>query len=131
MKSLSIFFSCSKLEINLKEIQMKYKAVIYVTVGKWICQPDKNHFKPEVTTFHGKSYIIPHAYISTIKKYKYGLEYIVLFKIRKTDSKWVATCFIHPKKSCTIRFITDYRDLDKNSKKLFPHTKHSSFFGFR
>ena len=72
------------------------------------------------TPFHARAYPIPHIHKATVRKecerlWKDG----VLAK--DSDSQWAAPTFIVPKKEGTVRFVTDFCQLNKQLKrKPFP-----------
>ena len=70
---------------------------------------------------------IPKIHELTLKKEGNRLiEIGVLNKIN--NSQWAATTFIIPKKNGTVRFISDFRELNETIKrKPFPIHKHSTF----
>ena len=70
---------------KMKDILMAQGAVVQGTVVKWTYQPVNVHLKPEATSFHGKSYKIPHANISIENKEVYILEAIGVLKRFVTD----------------------------------------------
>ena len=66
--------------------------------------------------YYAKLYKIPKAYEGTTKKEVDRLVDIGLLNSIKT-SEWAAPCFVIPKKDGTVRFLTDYRGLNKVLKR--------------
>jgi hypothetical protein len=90
------------------------------TLGKWIGKPYKIELKENAKPWHARPYAIPKIYEATLKQEVEGLVRLgVLRKINR--SEWAASTFILPKYDCTVRFISDFRKLNKQIKcKPFP-----------
>ena len=88
--------------------------------GLWKGKPVELEIKPDAKPFYAKPYKVPKAYEPTTKKEVIRLEEIGL--LRKVKSaEWAAPCFIVPKKDGTVRFLTDFRGLNKCLvRKKFP-----------
>ena len=70
--------------------------------------------------FHGKPYKIPKIFEDRLKIEVERLCRIGVLK-KVNHSQWAAPCFIIPKKDQTIRFLSDFRELNKKIKKYpFP-----------
>ena len=90
------------------------------TLGKWNGTPHSIHLKDNVTPYHGKAYKIPHAYEATLKKEVQRLCEIGVLK-KVNHSQWAAPCFVIPKKDKTVRFLSNFRELNKRIKRYpFP-----------
>jgi len=72
----------------------------------------QNHLYSEQRQIHGEAFRIPHSIKPVLKKEVDKLVKIGLLSPNK-DSKWTAPSFVIPKKDGTIRFISDFRQLDK------------------
>ena len=78
------------------------------------------------TPYHGKAFPVPHIHKETLKKEVERLEEIGVLK-RQTESEWASPTFIIPKKQGTVRFISDFREVNKRIKrKPFPIPKIST-----
>ena len=82
------------------------------TLGCWKTKPVKFKLKEGATPYHGRAFPIPVIHRETLKKEVERLCKIgVLRKI--TDSEWASPTFIIPKKEGTVRFISDFREVNK------------------
>ena len=82
--------------------------------------------KPGTTPFHGKAYPIPHVHLETLKeKVECLCELGVLEP--QPNSEWALPTFIIPKKNQTVRFLTNFREVNKRViRKPYPIPKISS-----
>ena len=81
--------------------------------------------KPDATPFHAKPYAVPHVHLATFKK---ELDRLVSIGVLKPTgaSLWAAGTFIIPKKDNTVRWISDFRMLNKfieRKKYPLPHVQ--------
>ena len=73
--------------------------------------------------YHGKAFPVPMIYMDTLKKEVSRLVALGVLE-RQPDSEWGSPTFIIPKKNRTIRFISDFREVNKRIKrKPFPLPK--------
>ena len=79
--------------------------------------------QPKATPYHAKVYPIPHIHTATLKMEVERLcEAGVLKQVNQAE--WAAPTFIIPKKDGSVRFISDFRELNKQIKrKPFPIPK--------
>ena len=86
------------------------------TLGTWKDTKYNIELKENVKPYHGRPYSIPQAYE---KQLRYEVERLVKIGVlRKVNrSKWGAPNFVMPKKDRTIRFITNFRELNKQIKR--------------
>ena len=103
----------------------KHEALFDGTLGEWKGDPVDIKLKPDATPYHTKAYPIAHIHEATFKKDLDRLESIgVLKKINR--SEWAAPAFIIPKKDGRVRFVSDFRRLNKQIKRTpypLPHIK--------
>ena len=105
---------------KLHKLLLKYEDMFDGTLGKWNGTPHSIHLKDNVTPYHGKAYKIPHAYEATLKKEVQRLCEIGVLK-KVNHSQWAAPCFVIPKKDKTVRFLSNFRELNKRIKRYpFP-----------
>ena len=85
-------------------------------MGKWEGKPYHIDLRDNVTPFHAKPFSIPKMYEHTLKMEVERLVKIgVLRKIN--NSEWAAPTFIIPKTDDSVRFISDFGDLNKRIKR--------------
>ena len=68
--------------------------------------------KPDAKPFHGKPFPVPHVYLETLKKEVDHLVEIGVLK-HQPSSEWASPTFIIPKKNRTVRFISDFWEVNK------------------
>ena len=69
--------------------------------------------KPDAAPYHGKPFPVPCIHELTFKQELDQLEYLKVIK-KVNRSQWVAPTFLIPKKDITVRFISDFRELNKH-----------------
>ena len=85
-------------------------------MGKWEGEPYHIDLRDNVTPFHAKPFSIPKMYEHTLKMEVERL--VKLGVLRKVNnSEWAAPTFIIPKKDGSVRFISDFRELNKGIKR--------------
>ena len=82
------------------------------TLGDWKTSPVSLKLKEGIRPYHGKAYPVPHIHKDTLKKEVDRLVEIGVLK-RIEDSEYASPCFIIPKKNKTVRFLTDFREVNK------------------
>ena len=104
----------------LQTLLQKFEGIFQGTLGRYTGDKVNIELKKNVKPFHAKAYRIPHAILLVLKKEVEQLEEIRVLS-KKKNSKWAAPSFAIPKKDMTIRFISDFRQLNKSvQRKLFP-----------
>ena len=69
--------------------------------------------KPDAKPFHARrAYPIPHIHKVTLKKEVERLCKLGVLK-RQPESEWASNTFIIPKKNKTVRFVSDFREVNK------------------
>jgi hypothetical protein len=112
--------NCKHLETNeqstLITLLSKYETLFDGTLGKWTGDPYHIELKPNVTPYHARAFPIPKIHEQTLRKEVQRLcELGVLTRIN--HSEWGAPTFIIPKKDGSVRFISDFRELNKCIKR--------------
>jgi len=107
----------SKLQKKkLLKLLQKYEKLFDGTLGIWKDETLHIELKPNVKPYHAKAFPIPKIYEKCLKAEVERLCKIgVLRKVN--DSEWAAPTFIIPKKDNTVRFISDFRQLNKCLKR--------------
>ena len=72
------------------------------------------HFdlKPNVEPYHGRPYPVPQSQMKVFKKEVERLCKIGVLK-RQEESEWASPAFIIPKSNQTVRFLSDFREVNK------------------
>lgn len=112
--------NCKHLEPNQKSTLLallkKYETMFDGTLGKWTGDPYHIELKPNVTPYHARAYPIPRIHEQTLRDEVHRLcEIGVLTRIN--HSEWGAPTFIIPKSDGSVRFISDFRELNKCIKR--------------
>ncbi len=93
-------------------------------LGLWKTTPVKLELKLDAVPYHAKPYPIPRSRNETTHKEIERLCSIGVLE-KSNDSEWGAPTFIIPKKNGTVRFISDFRELNTRrlKRKPFPLPK--------
>ena len=110
-------------KVQLERLLLEYETTFDGTLGTWEGDPYKIQLREDVKPFHARPFSVPKAYERTLK-----LEIERLCKIgvlkRVNRSEWASPSFIIPKKDGTVRFINDFREVNKRIKRMpFPIPK--------
>ena len=70
--------------------------------------------KKDATPFRGRPFPVPQIHEATLKREVERL-YSLGITEKKRDSEWGISTFILPKKEGTVRFLTDFREVNKES----------------
>jgi hypothetical protein len=121
----------SKEAVHLKESQQQqlhallkeFPKLFDGSLGKWRMGAYDIELRPDATPYHARAFPIPKAYTETLKvEVDRLVEAGVLWKVNR--SEWVAPTFIIPKKDGSVRFISDFWELNKRIKwKPYPIPK--------
>ena len=69
--------------------------------------------KGGATPFHAKRvFLVPQVYLSTLRKEVRRLTELGVL-VRQPDSEWASNTFIIPKKNKEVRFVSDFREVNK------------------
>ena len=107
-----IFLTKEKLLALLK----KYKTLFDGTLGRWKGSPYKINTKEGAMSHHERPFPVPKIHELTLKS---DIDRLVRAGIlRKVNrSEWAAPTFIIPKKDGTVRFISDFRELNRRIRR--------------
>ena len=67
--------------------------------------------KPDAEPYHGKPFPVPRIHELTFKQELDRLEYLKVIK-KINSPQWGAPTILIPKKDSTVRFISDFRELN-------------------
>jgi hypothetical protein len=86
------------------------------SLGTWCMGAYDIELRPDATPYHVRAFPIPKAYTETLKvEVDRLVEAGVLRKVN--HSEWAAPTFIIPKKDGSVRFISNFRELNKRIKR--------------
>ena len=111
-----IYDTCSHLTVlqknKLLRTLLAFKELFDGTLGDWQTEPVSFRLKPGSKPYHGRAFPIPHIHLATLKKEVERLVKLGVLK-KQPSSEWAAPTFIIPKKNKTVRFISDFREVNK------------------
>ena len=100
-------------EINeIYTLSKKYECLFGGNLGTWHGKPYDIKLKPDAEPYHGKPFPVPHIHELTFKQELDQIEALKVIK-KVNRSQWGAPIFIIPKKDSTVRFISDFIELNK------------------
>jgi hypothetical protein len=97
---------------KLLDLLQEFEELFDGTLGDWDTEPVSLKLKPDAKPFHGRAFPVPHIHLKTLKKEMERLCEIGVLK-RQPVSEWASPTFIIPKKEGTVRFISDFREVNK------------------
>jgi len=101
---------------QLKTLLEEFKTLFDGTLGSWKDQQINIELKEGVKPYHARAFPIPKSREETFKKEISRLCQIgVLRKVN--HSEWAAPAFVIPKKDGSVRFISDFRELNLRIKR--------------
>jgi hypothetical protein len=101
---------------DLHSLLTKYADLFDGTLGHWKGENYDIELQEGATPYHARAFPIPRIHEQTLKKEVDHLCQIGVLK-RVNRSKWAAPTFIIPKKDGTVRFISDFCELNKCIKR--------------
>ena len=100
----------------LLKLLQKHTTLFDGTLGKWKGEPYNVELKEDVKPYHARPFPVPKVHEQTLKMELERLCQIgVLKKVNR--SEWAAPSFLIPKKDGTVRFISDFRELNTRIKR--------------
>ena len=104
----------------------KYEELFDGTLGDFKTDPVRLKLKKDAKPYHGRPYPIPHSQLDVFRKEVERLVELGVLK-RQPESEWGSPTFIIPKKNKTVRFLSDFREVNKRIIRTpFPIPKISS-----
>jgi len=111
---------------KLLEVLKRFEHLFDGTLGNWKTKPVSFQLKDGATPYHGRAFPIPKVHKETILKEIRRLCDLGVLEWQPS-SEWAAPSFIQPKKNKTVRFLTDFREVNKRLvRKPFPIPKIST-----
>ena len=111
---------------KLLELLTKYEDLFDGTLGDWDTEPVSFELKEGAKPYHGRAYPVPHAHKETLKKELNRLCELGVLEWQP-ESEWASPSFIVPKRDQTVRFLSDFREVNKSIvRKPFPLPKIST-----
>ena len=127
--------ACTHLTLDQEEslltVLKKFPRLFNGKLG--VYTDEKNHLEVDKTVkpHASRAYPVPHSKMDVFKRELDRLVEIGVFEEGKR-SEWIAGTFIIPKKDARVRWITDFRALNKALKrKIYPIPKINEIFGRR
>ena len=115
-----------KERIDLLCLLTEFETMFDGTLGDFKTSPVHLRLKPGATPYHGRPYPVPMSQREMLKKEVDRLEKIGVLK-RQPESEWASPSFPVPKKNQTVRFISDFREVNKRLVRTpFPIPKIST-----
>ena len=110
-------------QMQLLELLTEFEDLFDGTLGDWKTEPVSFELKEGSKPYHGRAYPIAQKHNATVKTEVKRLCEIEVLEWQPA-SEWAAPLFIQPKKNNTVRFLTDFREVNKRLvRKPFPLPK--------
>ena len=121
---------CKHLTVHqrnkLLRLLLKFETLFDGTLRDWKTEPVSFTLKPGTKPYHGRAFPVPHIHLATLKKEVERLVKIGVLKKQPT-SEWASPTFIIPKTNQTVRFLSDFREVNKRIVRTpYPIPKVSS-----
>ena len=101
---------------QVRTMLYNFESLFEGKLGLWDTPPITLELEEGAKPFHARAYPIPHIHEATTRKEVERLCREGVLE-RDSDSQWAAPTFIIPKKEGTVRFVTDFRQLNKALKR--------------
>ena len=103
---------------KLLQLLKKYELLFDGTLGDWKTKPVSFQIQERASPYHGQAFPVPKVHKKTIIKEVERLCQLGVLE-RQPASEWPS--FVIPKKDKTIRFLSDFREVNKRLvRKPFP-----------
>ena len=111
---------------KLLRLLLNYEVLFDGTLGDWQTEPVSFELKPDAKPHHGRAFPVPHIHLKTLKTEVQRLVDLGVLE-KQPSSEWASPTFIIPKKNNTVRFISDFREVNKRLvRKPYPIPKIST-----
>jgi len=111
---------------KLLDVLNEFEDLFDGTLGEWKTEPVSFTLKEGVQPYHGRAFPVPKIHKATLIKELNRLCDIGVLKFQPA-SEWACPSFIIPKKDQTVRFVSDFREVNKRIvRKPFPIPKIST-----
>ena len=122
--------NCKHLSVpdqeKLLKLLTKFEDLFDGTLGDWDTEPVSLKLKEGAKPYHGRPFPTPKAHKETLKKEVQRLCELGVLKWQP-ESEWALPSFIVPKQNQTVRFVSDFREVNKRIvRNPFPIPKIST-----
>ena len=111
-----VYDKCKHLTVlqrnSLYRLLLENEELFDGTLGDWMTDPVKFELKKGAKPFHGRPFPVPHIHKATLRKEVDRLVKIGVIAPQR-ESEWASPSFIMPKKDGTVRFLGNFRELNK------------------
>ncbi len=122
--------NCQHLSANnqekLLQLLVRFESLFDGTLGDWRTKPVSFQLKEGVSPYHGRAFPVPKIHKDVLIK---EIERLCKLGVLEWQhySEWASPSFIVPKKNGTVRFLSDFREVNKRLiRKPFPIPKIST-----
>ena len=102
----------SQQQNKLLRLLVEYEELFDGTLGDFKTVPVSLKLNKGAAPYHGRPFPIPHVHLDVLKKEVERLCEVGVLK-RQPTSEWASPTLIIPKKNKTVRFISDFREVNK------------------
>ena len=116
----------ARQQSQLNKLLTDFEILFDGGLGDWRTTPVALRLKPGATPYKGRPYPIPKIHLRVLKREVERLVELGVLK-KQPESEWASPTFIIPKKDKTVRFISDFREVNKRIVRYpYPIPKISS-----
>ena len=111
---------------KLLQLLVRFESLFDGTLGDWRTKPVSFQLKEGASPYHGRAFPVPKIHKDVLIKEIERLCKLGVLE-RQHYSEWASPSFIVPKKNGTVRFLSDFREVNKRLiRKPFPIPKIST-----
>ncbi len=120
--------NCKHLKVDqqkkLLQLLMKYESLFDGTLGDWKAKMVSFQLKEGASLYHGQAFPVPKIHKDTLIKEVDRLVEVGVLE-RQPASEWASPSIIMPKKNRTVRFLSNFGEVNKRLvRKPFPIPKN-------